>query len=159
MAKVAATRGLTKCATSVARRSLRSVCSVFSSDFLAFGHFYYRSINWSCFHQFAQFASIIFSLIPVVKTLQGLTLHLFVDWKQFFIWSPGKIKKYQFSSTVPKRWFGEVQCDLFYLEKAGFVLGYQLQGLWMLCVLSLWYFKSSFLFSINPITSRVFDTF
>ena len=63
---------------------------------------------------------IIFSPIPVVETLQCLTLHLFVDWKQFFVWSPGKIKNYQFSSTVPKQWFGEVQCDLFYHEKAFF---------------------------------------
>ena len=42
--------------------------------------------------------------------------------------------QYRFSSTVAKRWFGEVQCDLFYLEKAGFVFGYQHPGLWLLCV-------------------------
>ena len=53
--------------------------------------FHYRSINWSYFEQFVQLASIICSPIPVVETLQCLTLHLFVDWKQFFVWSPGKI--------------------------------------------------------------------
>ena len=43
--------------------------------------------------------------------------------------------QYQFSSTVPKRWFGEVQCDLFYLEKARFVLDINFQGI-RCCVFS-----------------------
>ena len=36
-------------------------------------------------------ASKKFSPIPVVETLQCLTLYLFVNWKQFFVRSPGKV--------------------------------------------------------------------
>ena len=46
--------------------------------------------NWQPLHSLA-----MFSRIPVIETLQRLTLQLLVDWKQFFVWSP---RQYQFRS-------------------------------------------------------------
>ena len=52
-----------------------------------------RSIVWNLIFspKFSPEVQIWILFSPVIETLEGLTLHLFVDRKQFFVRSPGKV--------------------------------------------------------------------